>query len=1070
MSMSTGNSGLPKIDRRRFIKTAGGMALAGLAATVPALTSIEAPQTTERPKSRVAVFYDPTFTGEDGGAISRETLAEALRDYECIFLTADEIVTKLAAPSFDLFVTPYGSAFPKNAFGVIIRYLSDGGSWMNLGGVPLAVPAVKEGTAWRHEIRQTEYQARLGITATFPIRSESKLSYRDSGEFDGLDGLAAEFSVGQIFALYLRFTGTKDYPSEDGSAGPRDAVVHTLVFGLDPEGTKVGAPCVVIDRLLGEFAGGRWVLINTSGNVSAKGIRRLAEFALQGAAALTVRSSFACYREGEMPSFTIDLRRPGGRLPETVDGECRLDIFDTSRRTIARLTTRLSGGASSWLGYADLATTRRTPLAPGLYKVVASQKMKIPSSGAAYRLQHTSGFWVYDRHLIEGGSALTCGPSYFERQGKPFPVTGTTYMTSDVHRKFLLEPNPAVWDTDFGEMKKAGVNMVRTGIWTAWKNVMLDAGVPNEGALRALDAFLLTARKYDIPVLFTFFAFLPDRWGGANAYLDPRSIDAQRQFIAAVAQRYPRVDDLLWDFINEPSFCSPDHLWSCRPNYDLFERKAWKEWLKRRTPASSENELTSILQERYRCLAEEAMDLPTLEDFEDVNIIGDRRPVKTIDYRLFAQDEFGEWVKKMKDAVRGNGNPRQLTTVGQDEGGTSDSPSPQFFGSAVDFTSIHNWWLNDDLVWDNVMTKVPGKPDLIEETGVMYYENVDGSPWRTEEEAGNLLERKMAIALGAGGAGFIEWVWNTNPYMASDNEAAIGFLRADGTAKPELAPFLSFTRFFAAHRHLMTGRKDEEVTMVIPHAGMFSVRSAVEAATKRCVRAMHYHCSVAMNGVSEYRLASSIPATRLFIVPSPQIFSRDAWAALLDKARQGATILFSGPMDFDEHWLPVQRVSSLGTSAGIGPVAEAEHLSIGGVDFRLDYRGEKIQRLQKAIVAGGSPSVVEMEVGKGRFVWSPLPVENSDSFDPTVALYRHALDRAGVTPVFTAEAKDPGILLRPTIFDTVVLYAIVSECSTPMGIKFTHMETGTTIETRIPAQRASLLLIDRKSGKILARL
>jgi len=46
------------------------------------------------------------------------------------------------------------------------------------------------------------------------------------------------------------------------------------------------------------------------------------------------------------------------------------------------------------------------------------------------------------------------------------------------------------------------VNMVHTGIWTGWKKYMPEPGKVDEAVLRAFDAFLLTAHKYDIPVIF----------------------------------------------------------------------------------------------------------------------------------------------------------------------------------------------------------------------------------------------------------------------------------------------------------------------------------------------------------------------------------------------------------------------------------------------------------------------------------------------------------------------------------------------------------------------------------------
>ncbi len=127
--------------------------------------------------------------------------------------------------------------------------------------------------------------------------------------------------------------------------------------------------------------------------------------------------------------------------------------------------------------------------------------------------------------------------------------------------------------------------------------------------------------------------------------------------------------------------------------------------------------------------------------------------------------------------------------------------------------------------------------------------------WRSEEEVSRLLERKMALSFAADGAGFIEWVWNTNPYMNSTNEVGIGFYRVDGTAKPELEPFLKIAKFMDQHGQRLQDRISEPVAMVIPHSQMFSPRSFAHEATRKCVRAMYYHCGVPMQAVSEYTLA-----------------------------------------------------------------------------------------------------------------------------------------------------------------------------------------------------------------------
>ena len=68
-----------------------------------------------------------------------------------------------------------------------------------------------------------------------------------------------------------------------------------------------------------------------------------------------------------------------------------------------------------------------------------------------------NGFWSYDEQLLARAGRLTVNRDYFVRDGQTVPITGTTYMSGDKHRKFLFEPNAAVWDADFAAMRAAGV-------------------------------------------------------------------------------------------------------------------------------------------------------------------------------------------------------------------------------------------------------------------------------------------------------------------------------------------------------------------------------------------------------------------------------------------------------------------------------------------------------------------------------------------------------------------------------------------------------------------------------------
>ncbi len=1044
-------------NRRTFIKTAGGAAVAGMLPIDSIASFLQSPDKTSI-KPIVVILDEPEFPSGEIPAQSRDAFLGQLQAFDVRFVTVKELKEILNPANVTIYINPYGSRFPKEAWGVLIKYLNAGGNWINLGGVPFSIPVVRDGLKWREEIPQVAYHKKLGITQSFPVETEGVT----------VQGLGAnEFEAKEVYELYYRFTETRDFPNEDGPAGARDATLTSLAFSISNEKKRIAAPLIQIDRLQGGYTGGRWILANFKGIIQAGILKRLAERAVFGATELTVHTSFACYQHGEVPSITVQLRKPKSDAGEYLLGKCEFEILNERNKRVDHTSIPLKGTGQVVTGY---WTMNENSLSPGLYTVKVRQNINLHKKTFTGTIEQMTGFWVYDKKLMESGTPFTTNETYLLKDNKPYPVTGTTYMGSDVHRKFLFEPNPYLWDKDFAEMHGAGINMVRTGIWTAWKNYMLDIGAPNEVALRSVDAFILTARKYNIPIVFTFFAFLPEMWGGENPYLDPRSVNAQKEFITVFSQRYSGVKDIIWDFINEPSFCNPQQLWMCRPNYDQYESAAWNSWLKKRYPADSDDQRNMKFQEMYRTTPDESVSLPSLEEFADANIFNDKNPIKVIDYRLFAQDMFVQWTKEMTKAIKSNGNPHQLITVGQDEGGTYERPSPQFYAEAVDFTCLHNWWYNGDLLWDSVITKAPGKPNLLEETGVMFYEKMDGSAWRTEQEVALLLERKLAMSLCAGGAGFIEWIWNTNPYMKSDNEAAIGIHRVDGTAKPEFVPISRYATFMAEHHHLMAGRVDEDVLMVIPHSQMYSTRNFATEATQRCVRSMIGHCRVAMRAVSEYRLDTITLPPKLIVVPSPGIFTNEAWASLLKFAEQGSTVLISGVIDSDEHWLPVKRSEQIGYSATRKLVTQSEYISIDGREFLLNFRGDKIQRIEKAVTNPSLNSVVFSQHGKGVILWSPLPVELSEGYEALDVLYKFALAKANVQPLFSLEPEMRSILVIPTRFAETDIITFISETDRDTDVFLTHTSSNTQHHIHIAAQRTSQMIVRRSDGSLISQL
>ncbi len=1008
---------------------------------------------------RVLIFKEEDFPFVNATPIDIQEIVEALPPVQEVrSVGVGGLKERLHADSIDLLINPYGSAFPKDAWPEIYEYLAAGGNLLNLGGAPFSVPVRRDDNGWHQEIRQTQYHRELGINQAYPVETTSVKRYDTTSTEPLLSGLIDEFSCEKVFELQVKFTSRDDHPGEFGTSGAREAVLRPLLYALDSEGRRIAAPIVAIDRVLGTFAGGRWVLANFQAHelMRQEAIGRLAAYAALGATDMQIRPSFASYKSDERASLILHVNRfekPGAKWEP-------LHLFLTIRKektTVKTESIDISDFASPY--YLSIPVAQ--PLTPGLYTIEAKLSTGNPELTDKYADYASTGFWCCDSALIKMTQPLSAGSDYFARESKPIPLLGTTYMASDVHRKFLFEPNPAAWDRDFTEMKANGINIVRTGIWTGFRRIMMDPGAPSEEVLRAFEAFMLTAAQHEMPVIFTFFTFTPELWEGVNPYLDPRCLQAQKEYIAAFARRFAGFNNLMWDLINEPSFLSHGRIWTCRPNHDEFEERAWKEWLAKRY------ESTEALDEAWRMTPRTSKGLPDLRDFDDRQIFEDAHPMRKLDYILFLQEVFNNWVKEMTAVIRQNGNPKQLITVGQDEGGTHERPNPQFHCDCTDYTCNHTWWLMDDLLWDGLVTKTPGKPNLIEETGIMFVENPDRSFRRTEEDCRNLLERKFVMAFASGGAGAVQWIWNSNVYMTSDNEVAIGFHRADLTRKPEIEFVRPMSEFLREARTYFIDRQTEDVCMVIPHSSMFSVRDLATPATKTCVRAMSYHLGVPMRAVGEYRL-DNLGSPKLIVLPSPGMLSRQAWETLMRTVEAGSTLLVTGPIDFDEYRRPVDRLAKSDIEAVTRPVTREEEAIIFGSEYRLSFGGDKIARIDKAVLGGLGGTVRTEQIGAGKLVYAALPFELADGIEPTIALYEFALKQAMVQPPFMMEKPEPGVLIRPLAFKDAILYCAVSETDADKELSFTDNATGKGLTVRVPAQRAVMLLLGR-DGRVLAQ-
>jgi hypothetical protein len=850
--------------------------------------------------SGVVVFWESNFPASD---IPQLTAAQAERVFSGAEMASSaDLRARLA--SAHVLVMPFGSSFPATEWATIDQFLKRGGSLVVLGGRPFTRPAVRKADGpWRLEPETQAYARELRIYDYQPTPASANLAFEPNTVAVG--AAPPKFSWLQSWSLVVRLSEAA-MDEREGSAGSLDAVLRPLAWGVR-DGHKLSAPLVELDHTRNAFIGSRWELLTceptqnfwTDPNTKSL-VQLLIDRAETGPYEFRLQPQYAVFAAGEPWRFELHWYRPGAG-PEPV----RIELTIQGERGAARVE-RLDFSPSQ-LPF-DIGFELKPSGAVGLQHVTA----RLLENGRVTAVQNT-GFWMRDDALLRSGPAVSKDSDFFLIEGKPQPVVGTTYMASDVQRQYFEYPNPYVWDRDMEQISNAGLNMLRTGWWTGW-NRATENGVPTEKSLRALEAYLLTAHKHRLPVQFTVFAFVPEVLGGNNPYLDPVAISAQQQLLRSLTDRFHDVPYLMWDLINEPSFSNPKRTWMTRPNGDDVELLAWNHWLINRYRNRDE---IAAAWHTARVSEQVLIPLPTDADFTARTIAG-ASPARGYDYHIFAQEMFAAWVAKMQDAIHA-AESRQLITVGQDEGGVTNRPLTAYFGPSVDFTTNHTWWLNDALLWDSLAAKQPGLPLLIQETGIQHETSLDGKPRLNEQQESWLFERKLAVALGTS-AGAIQWLWNTNPYMMPEMELSIGALRADGTEKSETDVLRRYAKFAREAGDLFSKPALSEIVVVQSlSVQLSSYGDDATAAQQRAVRVLSYDLHLSASVLAENQLAK-LGTPKLVILPSPQGLTQTAWDRLLAYVRAGGHLLVTGPVERDEHWSEVKRITALSKGSGVEPL------------------------------------------------------------------------------------------------------------------------------------------------------
>jgi hypothetical protein len=999
------------------------------------------------PWTSVVVFSEQGFPAADSASASSEQLRKLLPGAQ--LASVAKLSEMLQASATRLLVLPHGSAFPEEAWPDIYQFLHRGGNLLVLGGRPFTRSAYRDGAGWKLRDYSVRFARALMIDQYQITPGSEEL------EFQANPDVTLElpaFSWTHAFSPVIRLSAV-DLDEREGSAGSIDARLDALAWGTK-DGRKLAAPAIQIDHFRNGFDDGRWIFLNAelppafySSAQSTSVVRALAEAAMRGSLEFTLRPVMPLYLPGEPVQLDLQWHAAGEAAPPRTVRITTFSESEPSRRSVVTLTLPNSQ-----------ALALPPPVTKGLW-LIDAELMEDAKVVAIYR----SGFWIRDETYLRSGPRLTVNRDFFELDGNPLAVVGTTYMSSEVQRLYFEHPNVYVWNRDLAQIHAAGLNMIRTGWWTGWQKFCDETGRPYERTLRTIEAYLMTARKHGLPVQFNFFAFLPEVLGGGNPYLDPQAVHKQQTLITSVVKRFNDVPFLAWDLINEPSISQ--RLWTMRPSRDPIELEKWNAWLDKRYP---DRAALAAAWNVPAASTSGTVSLPEEIEFTQRGTYRGRNSLKVYDFFFFAQDAFSDWVRTMRSAIRDAGS-QQLVTVGQDEGGIQDRLSPAFWGPLVDFTTDHSWWQNDYLLWDSLLAKQPGQPLLIQETGLQRELDLDEVARRTPENEASLLERKVALSF-VQGSGAIEWLWNTNSYMTESNETPIGAIRADATEKPEatvMRGFAGFARSLQAH---LRNPELASIAVVTSQAAQYSVRADLQLEVQRkTVRALSYYSRLASYAIAENRL-EQLGSPKLAVLPSPQALTENAWRLLLKYVSNGGNLLVTGPVDRDEHWHRRMRAAELKMDAQAEPLTY--HNAVVRIKDRtipLSFEQQK-QSLLEALRFNDGTTFQELPYGTGRIFWASYPVELADGLQATADLYTYVAGRAGIAPVYDLQSTlSPGVLVYPIVLEDSVLYVMASDSADDARIDLRDKTTGVRLTLKLAGQHAAMALIGKREKTVVAK-
>ena len=992
----------------------------------------------------------------------------------------------------DILVNTLGPYFPEHAWPALQAYYERGGVILNVGPEPFTRPYAVRAKTWREQAPTHNALHALSVVdawaPTGPVGRNLRFEllsprYRFLAELAQAGKLAR---MRETCSGYYRLVTRSEPPGSRWGTPLPEAQLERACGWRDAAGRLIAVPITRIDH----FEKGSLIFLNFTPATrnyyrSAAGAALLAGMlrtATQPRVRLTAFSELARYDARETPRIGFTLRRLGTGQARAGAYGVTLELHDAETdRRVRRFSMKIRGP-----GTEKLERTRAVKALPeGFYRVTATLH-----SGDVVLAESRTGFYKLSRQSIarrlKAFGPITIDPrkstDYCLQQGRPFAMHGANYFTTDVYRNCFLNLNAYQCDLDLRELSEAGLNILRTGIWQEMHRFFDDAGNIREPSLRSLEAFFLTAARYGMPVQFVLGAFVMNHWNRDQCPIhNPQMRKRNVKAFASFAERFKRWPNVQVDAINEPSY-SMAGLWRpARPSGDPYERKNWIAWLKRRY----KNDI-GALRDAWGVSAEEVPSfqkagLPDPSQFQrhyDSKSQGYHCYAALADFYAFARESFAGWVDDIRNAVKAR-DRKMLFMIGRDESLRIPSQQHAAYLGQFDMVNWHQWHRDAVVFSEYFLNRVRGLPCCGQELGVYPYGGTRGLPRLDDQDAADLLERKLLYTFG----NWIQWQAHCDPYMIPLSEIGLGLFRADRTERPHLERTRLLAWIEEKTKPLHMGRNEDaiETLVVHPSSFFFSADGGVATgAVHNMIVGLHYYAKTQAHMVLEHDFRADntkqIGNPKLIILPAAQMVSDAAWQHLSECLRKGKTVLLSGAAGFDEYWRPRARLQALGLALDTEKACNVERVRIGRADYDVSLlnaagRSLPTTAVDKAVGSGQRGNRVSChKIGRGKLVLCPVPLELGDNLPAIAALYRFAMREAGIKDRVcrvSAPAQDQSnMLVYPIPYRRCTLYTVVNEGADDTAA-FTDLASGTRVTVTVKASRGAKLWLDKK-GNLLA--